>query len=70
MASHGQQALDLIDSGVRPTVILCDVMMPGTGTFLFFTINFYTVSALCSDGWLWFDESSSRKARHQSVCMF
>lgn len=30
-AAHGQQALDLIDRGLRPTVVVCDVMMPGAG---------------------------------------
>ena len=59
-ATNGQQALDLIDNGVRPTVVVCDIMMPGTHRPYTVNVQFILrLSWLYSDGWLWSNECAS-----------
>lgn len=64
-ATHGQEALDLINTGVRPTIVVSDVMMPGMLPVL--SVLDAKLSILPSTGRLWPHESAPRTTRHKSV---
>lgn len=61
-AIHGQEALDIINAGVRPDLIISDIMMPSK---IYMSLIVLIIIIFYSYGRIWTYKISTRKARYE-----